>query len=305
MMRRQSEDPTVTAPDLVSLVSDELSADVALLGAELRRLDDAVGNALLWDGDPAFWTGRAPLLFPIVGGLASDTFRHRGKSWTLPRHGFARRSRFALVDRGTAHVTLRLEDDAATRAVWPFAFRLDVTHALDGATLTTTAVVTNRADEPMPTAFGFHPAFRWPLPGAGPRAAHDIRFDMSEPAPVRRLDATGLLDPERRATPVRGKTLALDDALFVEDALIFDHLESRRLAYGAGHVHLDIAFDGLPHLGLWSKPGAGFLCIEPWQGHADPAGFTGNLEAKPGSLLLAPGDSHTFAMSATLTFRTP
>lgn len=295
----------MTAPDLVSLVSEELSADVALIGAELRRLDDAVGNSLLWDGDPAFWTGRAPLLFPIVGGLAGDAFRHGGRAYALPRHGFARRSTFALIDRGTAHVTLRLEDDDATRAVWPFAFRLDVTHRLRGATVETVAEVTNRSTEPMPTAFGFHPAFRWPLPGAGPRAAHVIRFEKAEAAPVRRLDAAGLLDPTARPTPVAGDALALDDALFHDDALIFDRLESRRLTFGAGDVSLDVAFEGMPHLGLWTKPGAGFLCIEPWQGHADPAGFVGDLADKPGMIALAPGETRCFAMSATLAFHRP
>jgi len=295
----------VTSAEIVSLVSDELSADVALLGAELRRLDDAVGNALLWDGDPAFWTGRAPLLFPIVGGLAGDAFRHGGRTYGLPRHGFARRSTFSVVERDTAHVTLRLEDDDATRAVWPFAFRLDVTHALAGPRLTTTAVVTNRADEAMPVAFGFHPAFRWPLPGAGPRGAHVVRFERPEPAPVRRLDGAGLMDPRPRPSPVAGDTLALDDALFAEDALIFDRLESRRLSYGAGDVALDIAFDGMPHLGLWTRPGAGFLCIEPWQGHADPVGFDGDLAEKPGMVRLAPGEARTFAMSATLAFHRP
>lgn len=295
----------MTTADLVSLASDELSADIALLGAELLRLDDAVGNALLWDGDPAFWTSHAPTLFPIVCGLAGDTFRHHGKAYTLTRHGFARRQVFAIVDRGTGHVTLRLEDNEATRAVWPFAFRLDITHALTGRTLTTTAEVTNRADEPMPTAFGFHPAFRWPLPGAGPRSQHVVRFEKPEPAPIRRQDAKGLLAPDPRPTPVVGDTLALDDALFVEDAVIFDQLESRRLSYGAGEVSLDIAFEGMPQLGLWTKPGAGYLCIEPWQGYSDPVGFTGELSEKPGMLLLAPGESRRFAMSTTLAFHHP
>lgn len=292
-------------PELVSLVSDELSADVSLLGAELVRLDDAVGNALLWNGDPAFWSGRAPLLFPIVGGLAGGAFRHRGRHYELPRHGFARRSSFTLVDRGTAHATLRLDASPETRAHWPFDFRLDVTHALDGARLTTAAEVTNRSGEPMPTAFGFHPAFRWPLPGAGPRAAHVVRFETAETARIRRLDADGLVDPEPRANPLHGDTLALEDALFAEDALIFTTLESRALTYGAGAVRLRVAFPDMPHLGLWTKPGAPFLCIEPWQGWADPAGFDGEIADKPGMVLLAPGESRRFSMSVALEFAAP
>lgn len=291
--------------DRVTLVSDELSADVSPLGAELVRLDDAVGNPLLWNGDPAFWTGRAPLLFPIVGGLAGNTFRHRGRTWTLPRHGFARRSTFALVDRGTAHVTFRLETSAETLAHWPFAFRLDVTHTLDGARLATTAEVANRSDEPMPVAFGFHPAFRWPLAGAGPRAAHVVRFAAPETARIRRLDADGLIDPEPRANPLHGDTLALEDALFAEDALIFTDLESRSVVYGAGEVRLRVDFPDMPHLGLWTKPGAPFLCIEPWQGYADPAGFAGEITEKPGMVTLAPGETRRFSMSVTLEFAAP
>lgn len=291
--------------DLVTLVSTELSADVAALGAELVRLDDAVGDPLLWNGDPAFWSGRAPLLFPIVGGLAGGVFRHRGETFALPRHGFARRSRFTLVDRGTAHATFRLDASAETRAVWPFDFRLDVTHALAGATLNTTAAVTNRSDETMPVAFGFHPAFRWPLPGAGPRGAHVVRFERAEPAPIRRLDGDGLVAPVPRPTPVAGDTLPLDDTLFVEDAIVFDRLESRRLTFGAGDVRLALAFADMPHLGIWTKPGAPFLCLEPWQGHADPVGFTGDLADKPGMVPLAPGATRRFFMSVTLEFAKP
>lgn len=289
-----------TVPDTVTIASAALEAEIALLGAELVRLDTRSGESLLWNGDPAFWNGRAPLLFPIVGTLAGGRFRHGGKDYALPRHGFARRSRFAIVDRCASEVTLRLEASDETRAVWPFAFRLDVTHALDGARLTTTAAVTNLSDETMPTSFGFHPAFRRPLPGAGPAGDHVVRFAKPEPAPVRRLDADGLVDPAPRPTPVAGDRLPIDDALFFEDALIFDALASRSLTFGTDAARLAVAFDGMPHLGLWSKPGAPFLCIEPWQGHSDPAGFTGTLAEKPGTVAVLPGETRRFAMSVAL-----
>ncbi len=289
-----------TATDTVTIASAALEAEIALLGAELVRLDTAAGESLLWNGDPAFWTGHAPLLFPIVGTLAGGRFRHDGRDHALPRHGFARRSRFTLVDRCAGSVTLRLEASEETGAVWPFDFRLDVTHALDGARLTTTAAVTNLDDEAMPTSFGFHPAFRRPLPGAGAAADHVVRFEKPEPAPVRRLDADGLVDPAPRPTPVIGDRLPINDALFVEDALIFDRLASRSLTYGTDTARLAVAFDGMPHLGLWSKPGAPYLCIEPWQGHSDPAGFSGTLADKPGTVAILPGETRRFAMSVAL-----
>lgn len=286
----------------VTMVSDELSADVDPLGAELVRLDDAVGNPLLWNGDPTVWNGRAPILFPIVGALAGGVFRHRGRGFALPRHGFARRSTFALVERGTAHATFRLEASPATRAVWPFDFRLDVTHRLSGASVETVAEVVNLSEETMPVSFGFHPAFRRPLPGADGATAPHLRFEEPQTAPIRRLDADGLLDPAPRPSPVEGDRLVLDDALFAEDAVIFDRLAGRRVVYVCDPVRLVVDFPDMPHFAVWTKPGAPFVCLEPWQGHADPAAFSGELAEKPGTLALAPGASRRFSMRATLDF---
>ncbi len=56
----------------------------------------------------------------------------------------------------------------------------------------------------------------------------------------------------------------------------------------------------MPHLGIWTKPGAGFICIEPWQGHADPEGFEGELAGKPGIVLVQPGETETFTMSISI-----
>jgi galactose mutarotase-like enzyme len=290
--------------DTVHIGSSALGADIALLGAELQRLTDEEGQDLLWDGDPAFWSGRAPILFPIVGTLRDDHFRHDGKDYSLPRHGFARRRTFTVVDHQADQVVLRLESDDATQKVWPFAFTLDMRFAIKDSRISLNAEVTNRSDQPMPTSFGFHPALRWPLPGGGAKADHVILFDQDEPAPVRRLDSSGLLDPEPRPTPIEGKRLALSDDLFVEDALIFDRIASRRLTYGASTgTRLSIDFADMPQLGLWSKPGAGFLCIEPWHGFADPAGFDGDIATKPGIEMIAPGERHVFGMGIAIDNR--
>ncbi|WP_340317485.1 aldose 1-epimerase family protein [Rhizorhabdus argentea] len=279
----------------IRIASDRLTAEISQDGAELQRLTDASGRDYLWDGDPAYWAGRAPILFPIVGMLNGDRFHWQGRDYSLPRHGFARRRRFAIVEERGDCVVLRLESDAATRAAWPFDFCLDMIFAISGATLTMTARVANRGGDPMPASFGFHPALRWPLPGASSKAGHFVQFDKPELAAIRRLDAEGLLDPRPRPTTVDGRLLALDDSLFAEDAMIFDQLESRSLVYqGPGSAPVAIEFQDMPHLGLWMKPGAGYLCIEPWQGHSDPAGFDGTLGEKPGMVTIAPGTSRSF-----------
>ena len=282
--------------DLVRIASDVLSAEVNPFGAELHSLRDEQGRDLLWDGDPVFWTGRAPILFPIVGALTGDRYRWRGETYSLPKHGFARRSAFSVAQSDPASATLRLEPSDETRAAYPFDFRLDVTFAVEGAVLAVTDEVSNRGEGPMPASFGFHPALRWPLPEGGAREDHRLSFDEDEPAPIHRLDAAGLIDPEPRPTPIQGRELALRDDLFADDAMIFDHIRSHGLRYGTAQRSLRIDWRDCPQLGVWTKPGAGYLCIEPWQGFSDPQGFDGELDCKPGIMLLAPGETRRLMM---------
>jgi galactose mutarotase-like enzyme len=285
----------------LSLRGGELTARIDPLGAQLSELKDASGRDLLWGGDPSVWAGRAPLLFPIVGALAGGEYRVDGKSYRLPRHGFARVSTFQVLDAGASSASFRLKADAATLQVYPFQFELDVRFALEGATLSITTLVRNLGARKLPASFGYHPAFRWPLPFGQERADHYIEFAAEESSPVRRLDAAGLLLPDRYPTPVEHRRLALDDALFEDDVLIFDDLRSRSVTYGAQHgPRLRVSFPDSPYLGLWSKPQAGFVCIEPWHGVADPQGFSGAFSAKQGVFMVLPGAAMAAKMAVTL-----
>jgi galactose mutarotase-like enzyme len=278
-----------TSP-LLQLRSGDLAAEVDPLGAQLSALSDRSGHALLWSGDPSVWSGRAPLLFPIVGELAGGSYRLGTKSYELPRHGFARRSQFQIVESNAASAVLRLESDEQRFRQYPFHFRLDMRFALDGPVLSMTARINNLGDEPMPASFGYHPALRWPLPFGRPRSAHFIEFEEDEPAAIRRLDAQGLLTPEHHATPIRQRRLALDDALFENDVVIFDDIRSRSVTYGADDgLRIRVGFHDAPFLGLWTKPRAEFICIEPWHGIADPQGFRDDFREKPGVFIVPAG----------------
>lgn len=285
----------------VKITSTDLRVTISALGAELQTLQTAAGQDLLWNGDPAFWTGRAPILFPIIGQLGGGVYRLDGHSTAMPKHGFARTSEFAVASASPGSAALRLSASAATRAVYPFEFALEITYTVTGCALTVTASITNEGAAAMPASFGFHPALRWPLPFGADRADHRLLFAQDEPAPIRRIDQHGLLLPEPRPSPVVGNRLDLHDALFTDDALIFDQLASRSLVYGAdgaGQVRVDFA--GFPALGVWTKPGAGFVCIEPWQGSSDPVRFNGDLRDKPGIVLIEPGARREFAMTISL-----
>jgi galactose mutarotase-like enzyme len=287
--------------DWVSIASEGLIADIDPLGAQLSVLMDAEGRDLLWDGNPAIWAGRAPLLFPIVGALNGGSYRLGEDRYQLSRHGFARGSRFAVIGSEPARAAFRLSADETTRRVYPFEFELDVEFQLRGATLSIESRICNNGATAMPASLGYHPAFRWPLPYGQSRSTHFIDFESDEPAPARRLNGEGLVAPEPMITPIVNRRLMLDDELFRNDAVIFDSLRSRHVTYGAQQgPRISVSYPDSTYLGVWTKPGANFICIEPWNGIADPQGFSGEFADKPGVFCVAPGAHASIKIAISL-----
>lgn len=283
-----------------TLHSSDLSVKIAGLGAELQSLRMPDNTELLWQADPKVWPRHAPHLFPIVGRLKNDTLRHQGKTYPLTNHGFARDMEFACTEQSGTHCTLVLSDSEATREHYPFAFELRITHALQGKTLSITYALHNPADKPLLASLGAHPAFMWPLHPGTERDAHTLTFAEDEPAPIRRVDG-GLIKAAEFSTPVQGRVVSLRDALFIDDVVIFDRLNSRSLSYTApGAPKLNFHFPDFSTLGIWTKPGAAFVCIEPWQGHSSPEGFDGEFGDKPGVVTIAPDDERSWRYSISV-----
>ena len=288
-------------PEWVRVGSSEISAQIDPLGAQLSVLEDSAGNDLLWEGNPTIWAGRAPILFPIVGALAGGQYRLKSEVRTLSRHGFARGSAFSVVHADGRSAVFKLTADESTRRAYPFEFELAVRFAVEGATLFVTTLIRNLGTGPMPASQGYHPAFRWPLPYGQVRSAHFIEFARQESAHIRRLDAQGLVTPTLHPSPIVGTRLSLVDALFECDAVIFDEIRSRSVSYGAeSGPRIEVGFPDAPYLGIWTKPSAPFICIEPWHGIADPQGFTGDFRDKPGIFTLAAGAQREITMSISL-----
>ena len=286
---------------MIALRNEHLSITVNPHGAELGSIVSHDGRAWLWNGDARYWAGRAPILFPVVGASAGGQVKIAGHTFQMEQHGFARRSDFSLISSTEQTCLLRLSQNEATLARFPFRFELDIAFALEGATLAVIGSVKNRTETEMPFGFGFHPAFAWPLPDCE-GLPHLCWLDAEEEPRTRRLTPEGLLIPDAEPSIFKKGMLTLEHRLFERRAIILDDLRSRTVSYGVPRrTFIDLEFEGLTQLGIWTKPDAPFLCLEPWQGMAAEQGATIDLEHRPGTVTLSPGGTRSFVMRATFS----
>ena len=273
----------------ITLTHGDAQATIALLGAEARSWRIA-GRDLLWPGDPAIWSDISPILYPIVGWTRDGEERVDGVRYPLGLHGFARFEAFAVETSAPDFARLTLADNSNTRSVYPFAFALAVEYRLSADALAIAIEVANPGERRAPYACGLHPGFRWPLGSAGREGAL-VQFEKAELPEVPELAPGGLVRATTRPIPLCGRSLPLSDALFERDALCFLDCASRSLAFiDASGASITMEYQGFQHVGLWTRPGAPFLCLEPWTGYSDPDGFTGDLFEKPGMRVLEPGE---------------
>ena len=286
-------------PDIVRITSDELVAEISSLGSEMQLLQTSDGRDWLWNGDAAFWTGRSPILFPIVGKAPDNHIAVDGISYEMGQHGFARRAEWMLADASTTACRFELESSKATLKIYPFEFLLSLTHSLDGHRLTVTAEVENRDSRPMPFGLGYHPAFLWPLPGAQGKP-HTVTLDNGAEPLLTRLE-DGLVMQDRQPSPFTSGRLTLAYELFETDAMIFAEGAGEGLTYAAEDgPSLKFTFANLPNLALWQKPGAPFLCVEPWHGTAAEAQGSAEMAKRPYTTILPAGEKASFAFSVEI-----
>jgi galactose mutarotase-like enzyme len=283
---------------MLYLAQGHSSTRIALRGAEIRSLQ-CKGQEFVWPGDQTWWSYSAPLLFPVIGKLANGRIQHQGRTLHLPAHGFARELMFEVQDVGPAHAELRLHASPETLEMYPFEFDLRVRFVMREDGLDQQVSIENRGTESMPASFGFHPAFRWPARQSG-RKGHRIRFTHPESPDACIVDTKGQLARRAQQLEFCDRSLLIDDALFADGAVVLNPVGSTGLEYldQTGRL-LALNWTGCKQLGLWTLPGAPFVCFEPWHGHPSPSDFSGELSEKPGGFRLQPGQAKEFQLSVT------
>ncbi|MBR6300870.1 MAG: aldose 1-epimerase family protein [Clostridia bacterium] len=267
---------------LISIQNQYLHVEISTRGAELQSIRDSSGNERLWQGDPAFWTGRAPILFPICGGLREDTYYLDGQRYSMPKHGFAKISEWQTENISSDRAVFLLTE---MHPGFPFRYELRAIYQLVEKSLKVTYAIQNLDDRTFCCSVGSHEA--WATPGG--LESYSIKFE--QPEQLANYSPIGNLLP--RGPVILGENvceLPLKTEYFAIDALVFPHLKSRAVTLKKqDKEELRVSYDGMDVLLLWTKPGANYICIEPWCSAPDYVDSDMQIRDKPGILTLAPG----------------
>jgi len=275
--------------------NDHLSVSIRNQGAELTSIvNKATGIEHLWQGDPNIWGWHAPNLFPIVGGLINNQLLIDGKFYPMQRHGFARPTEFRLAEAQKDCAVFSLGYSENTLTAYPYKFNFQVKYDLIDNSLRITYKVINQDTKPIYFSVGGHPAFNVPFKSGESYEDYYLEFETSEKLETYLLSAEGFFTGETKPINLQGTKLPLTRELFSQDALVFKNLQSRLISIKSDKHDLSLAVE-FPHfnyLGIWAKPGADFVCIEPWLGCADKVGGPVDIKAKEGIIKLDYG--HVF-----------
>ncbi len=275
---------------MIKIDNGIISLSVDENGAQMRSLRDiSSGREYLWQADPAIWGRSAPVLFPAVGKMHTDGYIHGGVRYEMPKHGFARDAKFSVEELREDYVVLAFAPDEKIKASYPFDFEFAAKFALDGRALVFAYEVENKGEMPMYFSLGAHPGFNINF-------GDKIVFGARENLTAMYYNEADRPNPSAAPLTMNYEdTLVLDEGFFAHGSLCFPppDSESVSLTDADGKEYLHMHFGRVPHLWLWAKAGAPYVCIEPWHG-ADETVPVEELREKNGIIELDAGEKFVF-----------
>ena len=250
------------------------------------------GCEYLWQGSPEFWTGQSPILFPIVGRLIDDKYRLDGKEYEMPKHGFARKMKWDFLSKDESSLTFTLRETPETLELYPYCFEVRVTFTLCGNKLSVSHAISNNNDKVMHFSLGAHPAFNCKI-------GDKLSFDLEETLETEKIDLVKSLRlPETFPVLNNEKDIVITEDIFNEDALILHGIKSENITLHTDNVSIKFNLGNAPYLGIWAKPGAPYVCIEPWWGVNDSTEKKDDFSQKDAICKAEAGSVTVFGWSA-------
>lgn len=279
---------------MIHIKNDCLTVGIDPMGAELHSavFRDA---EYIWQRDPAIWSDSAPLLFPVVGRQLHFRYFYKEKEYHMPMHGFAKDYPFEVIAHNENSVTMVQTENAQTLEWYPFPYRLESVFEVNGNTLIIRRNLTNTGKEDMLYSLGEHPGYSIPSAGSGCY----LQFSSKENADRWLLDDE-IIDHSEPF--LNGDTIPITPELFCRGALIFKSLKSTSVTLCREEGRsVTVSLDGWDHLGIWAKPNAPYVCIEPWCGLASSKWSSYEFSEKESIHILKPGDTARYVMLIQFT----
>ena len=273
---------------MITIQNKKLKATFNELGAELVSLINLEsGKEIIWEGNPDFWGGQSPVLFPTVGALKDDSYILEGKTYAMPRHGFARRKVFEVKKSSENTVVFELNSDRETLKFYPFEFNLQIKYTLTENKLTVAYNVKNTSEKRLYFSLGAHPGFAIDTKNGLNYDDYKIAFSDDEKLEIHPL-IDNLISTETKTINLENKTLPLSYELFSKDALVMTNMKSKQLVLrnNKNDHKVIFTFSNFPYFGIWAAKNADFVCLEPWQGIADLEDHSKDFTQKFGILTL-------------------
>jgi galactose mutarotase-like enzyme len=219
--------------------------------------------------------GGIPILFPFAGRVWCDgevgKYRHGNQIYGMPIHGFLYGLTGQILEQETSQVSAEFTDNEATRASYPWKFRLTAYYEINEASLSIRIHIVNLGflgnggSEEMPVALGFHPYFALTEP-------------LGEVSPELLLELTGRRSFRVNSAGGQGEVSSVGpiDRLEInrkdnQNSII--ELEPAGPIYLAGKeqgTRTVLRTEGsLNYLVLWGESTSKFFCVEPWMAPPD------------------------------------
>ena len=235
----------------------------------------------MWQGNPKYWAGRNPILFPMVGNTYNKSYEIEDKTYSMGNHGLTRHMIFETIKEKDKEIELETKSNENTLLQYPFPFKVNVIYRLEGLKLSINYKITNTGDKPMPFTFGLHPAFNVPIK-TGEFADYKLVFEKEE-------RAIQLLNDDREKECEAFKEIKLNYETFeVFPTLVYRNLNSSYVQLKNENEGIEVGIAGYPYLAFWCGNKAPFLCIEPWYGLGDTKPNDLKFHERPGMMELEP-----------------
>lgn len=284
---------------LYTIENEKLRVSIDEIGAQLMSVATKPdGHEYLWQGDPAYWSGRAYNLFPVIGRMYKMQYDYRGKTYDMPLHGVIRKNRLSVATQEKDKISFMYTDNENTRSLYPFSFLYTVAFALDGNRLIVTTSVKNTDDKPIHFGVGGHPGFFVPMEEGLAFEDYYVLFENAKEVKRCVMSDDVLFTGETPVYPLKDNKLPLSHALFPVDALVLVGTGGRAtIASDKGKRRVTMNYPDMKYMGLWQKPAsdAPYLCLEPWSMLPASVGGRDDFETKPDMTHLPVGETYTNA----------